>query len=53
MAYLLREKNVPAAVVSGATREATRRRTVERFRRGELRVLCNFGDRCPPTAGGR
>lgn len=41
MAYLLREKSVPAAVVSGATREATRRRTVERFRRGELRVLCN------------
>lgn len=41
MAYLLRERNVPAAVVSGATREATRRRAVDRFRRAEIRVLCN------------
>jgi superfamily II DNA or RNA helicase len=41
MAYLLRERGVPAAVVSGTTREATRRRLIERFRRAELRVLCN------------
>jgi superfamily II DNA or RNA helicase len=41
MAFLLRERQVPAAVVSGTTREATRRHVVERFKRGELRVLCN------------
>lgn len=41
MAYLLRERNIPAAVVSGATREATRRRLIDRFKRCEIRVLCN------------
>jgi DNA repair protein RadD len=41
MAFLLRERQVPAGVVSGQTREATRRRMIDRFRRGELRVLCN------------
>jgi DNA repair protein RadD len=41
MAFLLRERGIPAAVVSGETREATRRRLVERFRRAEIRVLCN------------
>jgi superfamily II DNA or RNA helicase len=41
MAFLLRERGVPAAVVSGNTREGTRRRLIDRFRRGELRVLCN------------
>jgi superfamily II DNA or RNA helicase len=41
MAFLLRERQVPAAVLTGATREATRRQVVERFKRGELRVLCN------------
>jgi len=41
MAFLLRERGVPAAVVSGSTREATRRRLVERFKRAEVRVLCN------------
>jgi superfamily II DNA or RNA helicase len=41
MAYLLRERGIPAAVVSGATREASRRRLIDRFRRAELRVLCN------------
>jgi DNA repair protein RadD len=41
MAYLLRERGIPAAVVSGTTREASRRRLIERFRRAELRVLCN------------
>jgi superfamily II DNA or RNA helicase len=41
MAFLLRERSIPAAVVSGCTREATRRRLVERFKRAEIRVLCN------------
>lgn len=41
MAYLLRERQVPAAVVSGKTRPVTRRRLIERFKRAELRVLCN------------
>jgi superfamily II DNA or RNA helicase len=41
MAYLLRERQIPAAVVSGQTREATRRRIIDRFKRSELRVLCN------------
>jgi superfamily II DNA or RNA helicase len=41
MAYLLRERGIPAAVVSGSTREATRRRLIDRFKRAELRVLCN------------
>lgn len=41
MAFLLRERAIPAAVVSGATREATRRRLVDRFKRAEIRVLCN------------
>ncbi len=41
MAYLLRERQIPVAVVSGQTREATRRRTIDRFKRSELRVLCN------------
>ncbi len=41
MAYLLRERQIPAAVVSGKTRPATRRRLIERFKRAELRVLCN------------
>lgn len=41
MAFLLRERNIPAGVISGTTREVTRRLLVERFRRRELRVLCN------------
>ncbi len=41
MAYLLRERGIPAAVVSANTREATRRRLIDRFKRAELRVLCN------------
>lgn len=41
MAYLLRERQVRAAVVSGQTRQGTRRLLVERFRRKEIRILCN------------
>lgn len=32
---------IPAAHIDGTTPEAERRRAVEEFRRGELRVLCN------------
>lgn len=41
MAYLLRERGILAAVVSGTTREVSRRRLIEGFKRAELRVLCN------------
>lgn len=41
MAFLLRERSIPAAVVSGSTLPATRRRVIEEFRRGRLKVLCN------------
>ena len=41
MAYLLRERGIAAAVISGATRDVTRRRVVEEFKSGALRVLCN------------
>ncbi|MGH9886209.1 MAG: DEAD/DEAH box helicase, partial [bacterium] len=41
MAFLLRERGIPAAVVSGNTRDVTRRLLIERFKRAELRVLCN------------
>lgn len=41
MAFLLRQRGIPAAVVSGCTREATRRQVVNEFKQGQLRVLCN------------
>ena len=41
MAFLLRQAAVPAAVVSGVTRDVTRRQVVSEFKQGELRVLCN------------
>lgn len=41
MAFLLREQRVRAAVVSGQTREGTRRLLIDRFRRGEIRILWN------------
>lgn len=41
MAYLLQEADVSAAVVSGETRLVTRRRVIDDFRRGDVRVLCN------------
>lgn len=41
MAFLLRERGVAAAVVSGSTRETTRRKLIERFKRREIWVLCN------------
>jgi superfamily II DNA or RNA helicase len=41
MAYLLAECGVPAAVVSGETLNSTRRRIIEDFKSGAVRVLCN------------
>lgn len=41
MAFLLRDQGVPAAFVSGRTRDVTRRRIVEEFRDGTVKVLCN------------
>jgi DNA repair protein RadD len=41
MTFLLRERGVTAAVVSGTTRDVTRRRVVDEFKSKSLRVLCN------------
>lgn len=41
MAYLLRAEGVPAAFLSGETKRASRRRMIEDFRAGHIRVLCN------------
>lgn len=41
LAALLRVKQVPAAAVSGMTRMNERRRSIDQFRRGEIRVLTN------------
>jgi len=41
MAMALRHHGVPAAAVSGETPPSRRRKLIEAFRRGSLRVLCN------------
>jgi DNA repair protein RadD len=41
MAFLLRQHGVPASVISGSTRDVTRRQIVAEFKQGALRVLCN------------
>ncbi len=41
MAYLLRREGIPAAVVSGNTRDVTRRQVVTEFKQKKIRVLCN------------
>jgi DNA repair protein RadD len=41
MAFLLRAEGVSAAVVTGATRTATRRNVINEFKPGRIRVLCN------------
>jgi superfamily II DNA or RNA helicase len=41
MAFLLRDKKIPAAFVSGDTREATRRELIRDFKARKIRVLCN------------
>jgi superfamily II DNA or RNA helicase len=42
MAYLLRRAGIPAAVISGETRDVTRRQVVAGFKEGSIRVLCNY-----------
>jgi DNA repair protein RadD len=41
MAFLLRRKRIPAAVITGNTRDVTRRQLVAGFKQGKTRVLCN------------
>ncbi|MEA3224918.1 MAG: helicase-related protein, partial [Planctomycetota bacterium] len=41
MAFLLRREHIPAAVISGRTRDVTRRQTITDFKHGKIRVLCN------------
>jgi superfamily II DNA or RNA helicase len=41
MAYLLRRHGIPAAVISGETRDVTRRQVVADFKQKIIRVLCN------------
>ena len=41
MAFLLRDHGIPAAVVSGTTRDATRQQSVADFKERKIRVLCN------------
>jgi superfamily II DNA or RNA helicase len=41
VAFLLRERGHRAAFVSGNTPEAVRRRLIQEFRDGQVRVLCN------------
>jgi DNA repair protein RadD len=41
MAFLLRQRNVAAAFVGGATRDVTRRKIIADFKVGRVKVLCN------------
>jgi superfamily II DNA or RNA helicase len=41
MAFLLRQEGISSAFVSGKTRDVTRRRVVEEFKNGSIKVLCN------------
>jgi superfamily II DNA or RNA helicase len=41
MAFLLRQKGVAAAFVSGGTRDVTRRKIIADFKSGRIKVLCN------------
>jgi superfamily II DNA or RNA helicase len=41
MTFMLRQRRIPSACVSGETREATRRQVISQFRKGNIRVLCN------------
>lgn len=43
MTSLLQRRGRKAACVLASTRPATRRMTIERFRQGEVSVLCNYG----------
>ncbi len=41
MAFLLRQRGIHSAFVSGQTRDVTRRQIVEEFKSGDVKVLCN------------
>lgn len=41
MAFLLRREHIPAAVVTGNTRDVTRRHLIREFKEEKIRVLCN------------
>lgn len=41
MAFLLRQEDIASAVISGDTRDSTRRQMVAEFKDGKIRVLCN------------
>ncbi|MBN1509937.1 MAG: DEAD/DEAH box helicase [Sedimentisphaerales bacterium] len=41
MAFLLRREHIPAAVVTGNTRDVTRRQLIREFKDKTIRVLCN------------
>lgn len=41
MAFLLRQRGIEAAFVSGSTRDVTRRKIIQDFRAGRIQVLCN------------
>jgi superfamily II DNA or RNA helicase len=41
MAFLLRREGITAAVVSGNTRDVTRRQVITEFKQKKVRVLCN------------
>ena len=41
MAFLLRSRRIPAAFVSGSTRDVTRRKVIADFKSGAVKVLCN------------
>jgi len=41
MTFLLRREHIPTAVLTGKTRNVTRRQTVAEFKQGKIRVLCN------------
>jgi superfamily II DNA or RNA helicase len=41
MAFLLRQQGIPAAFVSGSTRDVSRRRIVNDFKNQKIKVLCN------------
>jgi superfamily II DNA or RNA helicase len=41
MAFLLQRRGIPAAVVSGCSKQSARRQAIEQFKEGKVRVLCN------------
>jgi hypothetical protein len=41
MAFLLHSRRIPAAFVSGTTRDVTRRKVIADFKSGAVKVLCN------------